>query len=195
MKGLIIIVTVLAFQVHSNGQPAFPFSDTSRFLNKELPDFEGTTLDNKKFKLSEHRGKVILVTFWYLACQACMQEVPDFNRLVREYPETDFMIVSVMQDKKADIQKKIVVDGKGFKFIKPVYNNQEINYIIVTDGKEIVSKYFNDFAAPKTFILDQRGVVRQFNSGYLRYFSETDEVAGANYSNFKARIEKLVAEK
>lgn len=45
-------------------------------VGKLAPDFEGTGVDGKPLKLSDHRSKVVAVVYWFSACGPCLGEIP-----------------------------------------------------------------------------------------------------------------------
>ena len=58
------------------------------------PDFEVTLLSGKTVKLSDYRGKRVLLNFWATWCGPCVQEMPAFQRLSEDYPD-DVVILAV----------------------------------------------------------------------------------------------------
>jgi peroxiredoxin len=59
----------------------------------EAPDFDVRFLDGTRFRLAEHRGKVIWLVFWRLACPPCRVELPHLEKLHRKYNDSGIMIV------------------------------------------------------------------------------------------------------
>lgn len=49
--------------------------------NEPAPDFEFTTPDNKTVKLSDLRGKIVIINFWATWCGPCRQEMPDLQKI------------------------------------------------------------------------------------------------------------------
>ena len=61
----------------------------------KAPDFTLKTVDGKLFKLSENKGKVILLNFWGTWCGPCRREIPDFNELHKKYRKNGLEIVGI----------------------------------------------------------------------------------------------------
>jgi thiol-disulfide isomerase/thioredoxin len=58
--------------------------------------FDLSTYDSRTLKLSELRGKVVLVSFWFPTCQGCVEEMPNFQHIVEKYAKTGkFAIVAI----------------------------------------------------------------------------------------------------
>ena len=52
-------------------------------LNKPAPDFTLKDLTGKKWRLSQLKGKTVVLNFWFTTCPPCIQEIPDLNELTR----------------------------------------------------------------------------------------------------------------
>lgn len=74
---------------------------------KAAPDFDLKTLDGKDLKLSDLRGKGVLVNFWATYCSPCKVEMPWLADFQKQYQDKGFTIVGVTMDdaKPADIAK------------------------------------------------------------------------------------------
>jgi peroxiredoxin len=100
-------------------------------LGKAAPDFEMTDTEGKNFNISEYRGKVVLLDFWYVWCKPCIAKFPAIKKMIEKYADKPFAAVGVNIDvaERVEQAKKIiaeheltwrqVVEGRG-EFI-PVY--------------------------------------------------------------------------
>jgi len=116
------------------------------------PDFELTSLDGKRVKLSDYRGKAVLLNFWATWCGPCKIEMPWFVELQKEYGPQGLQIVGVAMDdaSRDEIQK----------FVKEM----GVNYTILL-GKEAVGQQYGGVdVLPTTFFIDRDGkiVSREF---------------------------------
>jgi thiol-disulfide isomerase/thioredoxin len=122
-----------------------------QLIGNVAPDFELQTLDGKNLKLSDLRGKAVLLNFWATYCGPCKIEMPWFVELQKEYGPQGFQIVGVANDdaSTADIAK----------FAKEM----GINYPILI-GKDSVSDSYKVSVLPTTFFLDRDGklIAREF---------------------------------
>lgn len=74
-------------------------------IRKPTPDFEFDGLDGKKHKLSDYRGKVVLVSFWTTWCGPCVGEMPLFARTYAKYKDRGFEILAISCDNAEDRDK------------------------------------------------------------------------------------------
>jgi len=122
-----------------------------QLIGNLAPDFELQTLDGKNFKLSDLRGKAVLLNFWATYCGPCKIEMPWFVELQKEYGPQGFQIVGVAND---DASTEDIA-----KFAKEM----GINYPILI-GKDSVSDSYKVSVLPTTFFLDRDGklIAREF---------------------------------
>lgn len=140
MKKLVALILVLVcIGVHANAISLI-------IPGMEAPDFEIQLIDGETFKLSEQRGKVVLLNIWATWCGPCVNEMPDINRLAEDY-EDELVVIGVNcgeQEKKvADFVEK---NGFGYLFAADpdymisgmLYPTQTIPYTVIIDSNGIV---------------------------------------------------------
>src|SRR5579872_6248871 len=111
------------------------------------PDFALQTLDGKTMKLSDLRGKAVLLNFWATWCGPCKIEMPWFVELQKQYGPQGFQIIGVAMD---DATTEEIA-----KFAKEM----GVNYPILL-GKEAVGESYGGVnVLPTTFFLDRDGKV------------------------------------
>lgn len=79
------------------------------------PDIEGEDLDGVAFKLSDHRGKVVILSFWASWCGPCMAMVPHERELVRRFEGRPFVLIGI----NGDMDKSTVL---------PIIEKQKISW-------------------------------------------------------------------
>ncbi len=65
---------------------------------KKLSELKLLTLDGKEVKLSDYKGKVVLVNFWASWCPPCKEEMPIFEKVYQKYNDKNFVILAVNMD-------------------------------------------------------------------------------------------------
>jgi cytochrome c biogenesis protein CcmG/thiol:disulfide interchange protein DsbE len=135
-------------------------------VGKTAPDFELETLDGKKVKLSDYRGKAVLLNFWATWCQPCKIEMPWLIEFQKNYRDQGFEIVGVaMEDtEKPEIEK----------FLKEM----GVNYVVLL-GKESVGEQYGGvlghvgeqyggvLGLPTTFYIGRDGTIVEQHAGLI----------------------------
>ena len=115
-------------------------------IGKKAPRLESVLLDGSKFKLENHKGKVVVLDFWATWCGPCRMEIPHFVKLVDKY-EDDLVILGVSVD-----------DPNAYEKIPAFSSNYNINYPILLDDKREVSYMYGGISSiPTTFVLNRQG--------------------------------------
>ena len=126
--------------------------DTEEDLQKTLlpegsaaPEFTVTGLDGKDLKLSDFKGKTVVVVFWFYNCIGCREAMPRAQKLFEEYKDRDVIVLAVNSGDEMDAIKTYVEKGK-FTFVTAREKADEVtkaygvqsyttNYVIGPDGK------------------------------------------------------------
>lgn len=113
---------------------------------KELPVFEGLSINKKPFSSSSLKGKIVIINFWFEACPPCVKEIPELNKLVDKYAKADVRFIAITYDlpKQARLfQKEIGYKYQVVSLTKHQILNLNINHgypsniLIGKDGKII----------------------------------------------------------
>ncbi len=125
----------------------------SSLLGKTAPDFtlRSNAGDNKK--LSELRGKVVMLNFWATWCGPCRQEIPKLTELKSLHDEYDFELLGINIDEDR---------AKALRLAKKL----SVNFPILFDETKQVSKNYSIDAMPMTILIDRDGTVRYVHRGY-----------------------------
>jgi thiol-disulfide isomerase/thioredoxin len=113
-------------------------------------DFTMKDINGKDVKLSDYKGKVILLDFWATWCGPCKKETPDLVALSKEMSK-DVVVVGVSVD-QAD-NTPTIVQNFAEKFSIP--------YVTIIDNSKIAESYGAIQSIPTTFIIDASGRVVQ----------------------------------
>lgn len=96
------------------------------------PDFTIDVNDGSSFTLSEHQGKVVLLNFWATWCGPCVEEMPAFQKLYKEYGDKiEILAVNTAEDR--DVVDTFVEKG-GYTFPVGYDEDGEISNMYPTDG-------------------------------------------------------------
>lgn len=82
-----------------------PAVETSPLLMGEVvPDFAVQTLDGNTIKLSDLKGKLVVINWWATFCKPCIAEMPGLNMLVEKYGSEDVVFLALAMDTEADLR-------------------------------------------------------------------------------------------
>jgi peroxiredoxin len=107
-----------------------------------LKDANGTTV-----KLSDYRGKVVLLNFWATWCGPCGVEIPWFIDLEQRYKSQGFAVLGVSMDED------------GWTAIKPFVADHKINYRVLLGNDTMAQLYGGLDSLPTSFVIDKEGRV------------------------------------
>ncbi|MGZ3872277.1 MAG: TlpA family protein disulfide reductase [Mucilaginibacter sp.] len=79
--------------------------DYYKMEGKKFPGLNYTDINGKVYNTENTKGKIVVIKCWFLACQACNEEIPELNRLVASYANRkDIVFISLAFDPKAKLQ-------------------------------------------------------------------------------------------
>jgi thiol-disulfide isomerase/thioredoxin len=141
-------------------------------IGKTAPDAQSTDLDGKAVKLSDYKGKVVVLDFWATWCGPCRGMIPHEREMVKKNAGKPFVFVSVSADDKKETLKEFI-------------EKEPMPWVHWWSGAEGgVVREWNIQAYPTIFVIDAKGVIR-------------GKIVGGGDDNEKrldALVEKLVRE-
>ncbi len=119
------------------------------------PDFELATRGGESFRLSDHRGEVVLLNLWATWCPPCRHEIPDFMELQGELGAEGFTVVGV------------ALDEGGWDDVGPFVDELGVTYPIAVDDGTVDQLYGPTATFPTSFLIDRQGNVRHYLPGMI----------------------------
>ena len=116
------------------------------------PDWQLKDLDGQTVKLSDFKGKVVILNFWATWCGPCRAEVPIFKELQEKYAAQGLTVVGVSDD-------------TGVSDVKSYVMQTGINYPVVLGDEKTVADYGGFTAIPTTFVIDRNGNIVTSHQG------------------------------
>ncbi len=117
--------------------------------------------EQEKFVLSENRGKITVLNFWYTTCGPCVEELPHFNKLANENPASVSVVAIHLDQAWVDLPTWIAD-------VHPEWGEGEM--LIAWDTDHVTEELFGVQACPVTVIVDEDGVIT-----FLRIGSVSEE--------------------
>jgi thiol-disulfide isomerase/thioredoxin/tRNA A-37 threonylcarbamoyl transferase component Bud32 len=139
-------------------------------VGRTAREVSGPDVDGKPFKLSDYRGKVVLLDFWANWCGFCREMYPAEREMVTKYNGRPFALIGVNCDGDKTTVRRVV-------------QRERINWRSWVDGSNgPISSGWQVDSYPQMVLIDHNGVIRQ------RWEGKTDAAA------IEAAVEKLLAE-
>jgi peroxiredoxin len=113
----------------------------------QAPDFELVSLDGRKVKLSDFRGKAVVLNFWATWCAPCKIEMPWFVDLQNQYGKDGLTILGVAMD-DSDSQK-----------IAQFASEMGVNYPVLLGTNKVSEAYGDVEYLPTTFYINRQGKI------------------------------------
>ncbi|HLJ49837.1 MAG TPA: redoxin domain-containing protein [Bryobacteraceae bacterium] len=120
---------------------------------KVAPDFTLKDASGASVKLSDYKGKVVILDFWATWCGPCKIEIPWFMEFEQEYKDRGFAVVGVSMDED------------GWSAVKPYIEARKINYRILLGNDHVGDLYGGVESLPTTFLIDRTGKIAAVHVG------------------------------
>lgn len=132
--------------------------------NKPSIDFALKDSTGKVQRLSDYRGKVVMVNFWATWCAPCKIEIPWFVEFQSKYRGADFAVLGISMDED------------GWDSVRPYMKDHNFDYPIVI-GDDAVGKLFGQIDdLPTTFLIDRDGQIVKKHVGLISKGAYEEEI-------------------
>jgi len=177
---IILILTTIYYFENSKIAPELTFQQTQTDLKEnkypkapELNSIEGY-INTKEIKISDFKGKVVLIDFWTYSCINCIRTLPHLTEWDRKYKDKGLVIIGVHTPE--------------FKFERDINNVKaavkefNVEYPVVLDNKYGTWQAFKNNYWPRKYLIDK--------DGYIRY----DHIGEGGYDETEKQIQELLSE-
>jgi len=153
-RGVLKAVGVSHFQVTTASESAVPVPDvkltrlTYPGVGESAPDFEVKTHDNRVLRLSDLKGKVVLLDFWASWCRPCLAQMPKLQSLYQAYSNDDrFVMVGLSLDHDSARAKQAITERQ-WPWIQALAGSMD---------ESVISKAFGIGSIPAMILIDEQG--------------------------------------
>jgi peroxiredoxin len=118
------------------------------------PDFNLKDANGKDVKLTDLKGKVVLVNFWATWCEGCQVEIPWLIEFQKEHEARGLVVIGIS------------MDDDGWKSVRPWLKEKKVNYPIVI-GNDGLGKQYGLDGMPLTALVDRKGRIADVHPGLV----------------------------
>ncbi|MCX5749767.1 MAG: TlpA disulfide reductase family protein [Candidatus Saganbacteria bacterium] len=137
------LLIVISFAMSEKG----PSGGTAK--KTPAPDFKLKDVSGHYKKLSDFKGKIVLLNFFATWCPPCRAEMSSMERLNNALSKKDFKMIAVSIDRTDTGTVKAFIEKGGYSFL------------VLHDKDNAVSDIYGIYSIPTTFIIDKKGKIAQ----------------------------------
>lgn len=112
------------------------------------PDFQLEQLKGPSSKISDYRGKVILLNFWAIWCTPCKKEMPEIQAAYEALKDEGFVVLALNFGEKAEKAEKLVKE-------------MGLSFPILLDRDVEVAERYRVVSLPVSFFIDTKGIIKE----------------------------------
>jgi peroxiredoxin len=150
LVGLLIVGLVWALA----GRTTTPALPPVAEVNRPAANFKLVSLDGTPVQLSDYRGKVVLLNFWYTGCEPCKEETPALQEAYRKLADKGLVVLGV------NVRPNERSGPEGDADVRRFAERYGVGYPIVLDTDGAVGREYQVFVLPTSLFVDQDGTIR-----------------------------------
>lgn len=131
--------------------------DFEKIVDKPALDWTAMDLDGKTHTLTDYRGKVVVLDFWFRKCSYCIRAQPQFDAVIEHFKDRPVQFLGMNVDDEVEDAKFAVAQLR-------------TSYPTLLAKK--VQEQYGRTGCPGWLILDQQGIVRSIHIGYSGHLQE-----------------------
>jgi peroxiredoxin len=128
------------------------------------PDFTLRDVQGKEVKLSDYKGKMVILNLWATWCGPCKVEIPWFKEFETTYKDRGLAVVGV------------AFDEEGWQVVTPYVAEAKMNYQILLGDKKFPLPYGDFEALPTTYLIDKQGRIAGKHVGLVAKATYEEEI-------------------
>ncbi|KAB0663412.1 TlpA family protein disulfide reductase [Oryzomonas japonica] len=137
----------------------FAFARSRPSAHETAPDFSLKTLAGKNVRLSDLKGRVVLVNFFASWCPPCRMEIPDFEKTYLSYKDRGFAVIGIALD---DVSPSFI-------------EKMKMTYPVAMANDNVISDYGNVSSIPVSFLVGKDGrIIKKIMGMYFENSMKSD---------------------
>ena len=122
-------------------------------IKTKVSELNLTDIHGKKYQLSDLKGKVVVLNFWYTTCAPCIKEIPDLNQMHADFKDKNVVFFAITFDEKEKVNR----------FLKKFH----IDFLVVPQDQKTIDQFGISFF-PTNIILNPEGTVVYVNEFFMK---------------------------
>jgi len=122
---------------------------------RKPPELKLKDITGRQVRLSDYRGKIVLLNFWATWCPPCRAEIPDLIRLQREYHSAGLRVIGVTYPPQT------------LPEVKEFFRKHKMNYPVAIGNKANKLLFTESESLPMTIVIGANGSVKDIIEGIL----------------------------
>jgi thiol-disulfide isomerase/thioredoxin len=133
-------------------------------ISVTAPDFVLPAVDGTMFRMSDHRGDVIIIDFWATWCPACQELLPVLKKLHKNYSGKGLVVLGIS------------LDLEGLEVLGPYVHENMIPYKVLMSDDKIKRAFGGISTIPTLYIVDRDGRLVRKLVGFHSYRELEEEI-------------------
>lgn len=130
-------------------------AQTGLYSGAPAPDFALEDVTGKQYRLSDLRGKVVLLNFWATWCAPCLVEMPLLEAEYKESMDDDFLVLAVN-------------DGEPLDQVKAFGAENGLSFPLLLDPGSVVQRLYKVRGYPSSVFIDEKGRIQIIHIGLMQ---------------------------
>jgi len=165
---------VIAFVWVLAGRSAGAALPPAAQTNRPAPDFALAGIDGQTVRLSDYRGKVVLLNFWYTGCEPCREETPALEAAYKKLAPQGLEIIGM------NVRANERRGADGDADIRTFVEAHGVSYPIALDSDSQSGRDYQVYVLPTSLMIDREGKIR-----YLLFSATTTEAVEALFTKLQ----------
>ena len=146
------------------------------------PQFVLKDINGRTVRLSDYKGKVVLINFWATWCPPCRAEMPDLVSLQREHGKEGLQIIGITYPpEKLDRVRRFA-------------RNLKVNYPIILGTRQLYARFSTEDTLPLTVVINRDGNVSEIISGILLREEFDEKIKPLLIKNVEGEIRNVTSD-
>ncbi|MBW2519461.1 MAG: TlpA family protein disulfide reductase [Deltaproteobacteria bacterium] len=143
---VVLIVGSLYISFAGSSRPTDP-PVRAASLGEPAPDFALQDTMGQRYRLSDLRGKVVMVNFWATWCPPCRAEMPSMEKLYETLKDDNFVMLAIN------------IEENGRQTVPQYLQKSPHSFPVLYDDQGVVQKLYGVFKFPESFVIRKDGII------------------------------------